>query len=75
MPTNNNETAEKGGLAKIDELMADIDLTKPFDNLNNGDRYEIGKYLRPYFVSSTKPSFQAPVLAKAASPRSSLANH
>ena len=49
MPTNNNETAEKGGLAKIDELMADIDLTKPFDNLNNGDRYEIGKYLRHIF--------------------------
>lgn len=45
MPTNNNETAEKGGLAKIDELMADIDLTKPFDNLNNGDRYEIGSCL------------------------------
>lgn len=73
MPTNNNETAEKGGLAKIDELMADIDLTKPFDNLNNGDRYEIGKYL--FLCHLLSPSFQAPVLAKAASPRSSLANH
>ena len=39
MPTN-NETAEKP--AKIDELMSDIDLTKPFINLNNGDHYEIG---------------------------------
>ena len=39
MPTN-NETAEKP--AKIDELMSDIDLTKPFINLNNGDQYEIG---------------------------------
>ena len=39
MPPNNEEKP-----AKIDELMSEIDLTKPFLNTTSGEKYEIGKF-------------------------------
>lgn len=47
MPPNNEEKP-----AKIDELMSEIDLTKPFLNTTSGEKYEIGEFFKSYKIKT-----------------------
>ena len=49
MPPNNEEKP-----AKIDELMSEIDLTKPFLNTTSGEKYEIGEFVSKFKNQNVK---------------------